>query len=408
MTTKIILDITLTIIIIYIFFIYNVEHNSNLSDTDEIINVRSKYKEDIKQIKYLYDIAKKIQIENEYLTVSQKQLIIGSDATGDIRFTDCFASGYISVGSAKINQNGDIFGNNLKLNGSISNNSNIITGSIIASANNDKGDLIQLINTQKKDDKWIISNTKSDDINNNKLSFTKMIGNTGATDNTKYISVLELYDNGDVNIPGNLKVSTLVTNNIFQKRNKARYIRVGNMITIGLPDLNGKIEEINNSELAVENNWSLIEIKVINHSGKNVALNKDVSIINSIAYRKNNIFGANLYDDNKYSNIINGIIFNGNIPHDNLSSGNVTGYFGGDGFHQLEIDLNNEDDIYSIELYNRFNGSKSDNGIHISARMNGTVVELISGDKNKPETLIINRRIHTGLWTSVYSKEYIL
>ena len=75
MTTKIIFDITLTIVIIYIFFIYNVEHSTDIpyDIQDEIKNVSDKYKDDVKQIKYLYDIAKKIQIENEYLTVSQKQ-----------------------------------------------------------------------------------------------------------------------------------------------------------------------------------------------------------------------------------------------------------------------------------------------------------------------------------------------
>jgi len=395
MTTKIIFDITLTIVIIYIFFIYNVEHTTDIPDAVEIKNVPDKYKDDVKQIKYLYDIAKKIQIENEYLTVSQKQLIIGSGATGptgatgDIRFADCFASGYISVGSAKIDQTGDIYGNNLNLKGSISIDSNIdsidsiITGSIIAEANNNKGDLIELINNQKKDDKWIISNTKSEDINDNKLSFTKKIGNT------KDISVLELYDNGDVNIPGNLKVSDLYVNNIYQKKNKAKYIRVGNMMTqsITIPNLNGKIITDEISELALPN-WSLTQIIVLDHTGKNVARSKPVSIIFSTPLQISD------YDNNPNN------ITNSTILYNNLQLSTRKGYYGGTGYHHLEIELENECDIYRIELYN-MNALPSD--LQTTSKMNGTIVELISNDKK-----IINRRIHTGLWTSVMSKEYIL
>jgi hypothetical protein len=362
MTTKIIFDITLTIVIIYIFFIYNVEHNIDLPD--EIQNVQLKYKNDINEIKYLYDIAKKIQIENEYLTVSQKQLIIGSGATGptgatgDIRFADCFASGYISVGSAKITRDGDIYGNNLNLKGSIiAEANNIFTGGIIAEANNDKGDLIELINTQKKDDKWIISNTKSEDINDNKLSFTKKIGNT------KDISVLELYDNGDVNIPGNLKVHRLVVNNIYKKRNKARYIRVGNK----------------KSELAVPNYWSLKQIKVFDHNDINVAQGNSVIVTTNL--------GSPV------------VMSTYNNDPNNIVKDNMDGYYGGLGEHELQIDLVDEYDIYRIELYNINITNYQEN----LSRMNGTNVELISYDGQT-----INRKIHTGLWKSVFSKEYIL
>ena len=390
MTTKIIFDITLTIIIIYIFFIYNVEHNSDVSDkdtsiiyeTEEIKNVRSKYIDDVKQIKYLYDIAKKIQIENEYLTVSQKQLIIGSGATGatgDIKFTDCFASGYISVGSAKITQSGDIYGNNLNLKGSISNIGDILTGSIIVEANNDKGDLIELINTQKKDDKWIISNTKSKNINDNKLSFTKIIGNT------KDISVLELYDNGDVNIPGNLKVSELYVNNIYQKRNKAKYIRVGNMITTDLSSLNGQTK----SELAVPNYWSLTQIRVYDHKGDNVA--RSATNVSTIHSKTFTFPGYN----NIPSNIVNSELLYNNVP----GTSTMIGYYGGVGYHLLEIELKEEYDIYRIELYNMYIPSD----LEKTSRMNGTMVELINYDHS-----FVNRRIHTGLWTSVFSKEYTL
>ena len=55
MTIKLIFDITLTIIIIYIFFIYNVEHATDVSDTDKQITdaVERIYLTDVEAIRNL-------------------------------------------------------------------------------------------------------------------------------------------------------------------------------------------------------------------------------------------------------------------------------------------------------------------------------------------------------------------
>ena len=207
--------------------------------------------------------------------------------------------------------------------------------------------------------------------------------------------------------------------------------------SITIPNLNGQSNTIT-SELAVKDYWSLIEIKVFDHNDINVAL---VGSAINIAGDPHKPLHIRTNQDlistvNIPKNIISGTIFNNNIMHDNLSigsiTGNFTGYFGGTGYHQIEITLKEEVDIYRIELYNRYNYDydtvlykkyeKAYNddysssiaiantydgipgvGIHISARMNGTIVELINSDKS-----FVNRRIHTGLWTSVMSKEYIL
>ena len=249
MTTKLIFDITLTIIIIYIFFIYNVEHATNVSETQtykEIKDfVKKIYNEDVEDIRYLSDVAKKLHTDSYSLTIPG-QLIVDNttDQTGEIIFTDCFANGNITIGSNKalIKQNGDISGNNLILKGNISNIGNItVTKGIIS------GNQIQLKNTLKKNN-WIISNTKSNNNtinNNNKLSFMRM------NEDIENGSALDLYDDGNVKIPGNLKVDTLTADNVLIKRNRARYIRVGNIHSTDLYDLFGGKKEDKKSEFAV-------------------------------------------------------------------------------------------------------------------------------------------------------------
>jgi hypothetical protein len=252
-------------------------------------------------------------------------------------------------------------------------------------------------------------------------------------------SALDLYDDGNVKIPGNLKVDTLTADNVLIKRNRARYIRVGNIHSTNLYDLFGENKKDKTSEFAVADYWSLIKIRVLDHDGNNILVTKTgISVMkiegdpytNTInigtGAKQNPIYSAN---ENKITNIINGNIYsNPGIPSDNLSISNILGYHGGKGIHQLEIDLVDEYDIACIELYNRYTSitdkqfrtsdgdlkNKNENetsisydgipgiGIKVSSRMNGTIVELISADK------IINRSIHTGLWTDVYFKQYIL
>ena len=87
MTTKIIFDITLIIVIIYIFFIYNVEHNSDLPDTNkQIIDaVKKIYQVDVEAIRNLSAVASNLLTEN-------KLTIPGNiNVCGEIIFKNCFA-----------------------------------------------------------------------------------------------------------------------------------------------------------------------------------------------------------------------------------------------------------------------------------------------------------------------------
>ena len=438
MTTKIIFDITLTIIIIYIFFIYNVENFVDTSETYKEIKdvVKKIYNEDVESIRKLSEIAKKLHTDSSSLTIPG-QLIVDNTTgqTGEIICTDSFANGNITIGSnnALIKQNGDISGNNLSLKGNISN-----IGNITVTKGTITGNQIQLKNTLKKDN-WIISNIKSNNDtinNNNKLSFMRM------NEDIEKGTALDLYDDGNVKIPGNLKVDTLTVDNILIKRNKARYIRVGNMQS----DLNKLVGEnkVKTSGLAVDDYWSLIEIKVFDHKGIDITATASGITVKNVegggeAYTKTittTKTSKSIYlpSENKPQNIINNMIYSDpRKPSDNLSTTNILGYHGGKGPQQLEIDLVNEYDISYIELYNRFS-VVSDNqiikdgkvdtkystssgydgiagvGIHETSRMNGTIVELISSipPGKTLDDRIINRSIHTGLWTKIYVKQYIL
>ena len=444
MTTKLLFDITLTIIIIYIFFIYNVENFVDTSETYKEIKdvVKKIYNEDVESIRKLSEVAKKLHTNSSSLTIPG-QLIVDNTTgqTGEIIYTDSFANGNITIGSnnALIKQNGDISGNNLSLKGNISN-----IGNITVTKGTITGNQIQLKNTLKKDN-WIISNIKSNNDtinNNNKLSFMRM------NEDIEKGTALDLYDDGNVKIPGNLKVDTLTVDKILIKRNKARYIRVGNMQSTDLNKLVGEKNEVNTSELAVNDYWSLIEIKIFDHKGINITTTTTgigVTGIEGGAYTNTITTGAGIYksskdiylpSENKPQNIINGRIYSDSRkPSDNLSTTNILGYHGGKGPQQLEIDLVNEYDISYIELYNRFSvisdnkimidgekKSKSDYtsnnnydgipgvGIDETSRMNGTIVELISSipPGKTLDDRIINRSIHTGIWTRIYVKQYIL
>ena len=447
MTTKLIFNITLTIIIIYIFFIYNVENFEDTPETNKQIKdaINNVYLADVDAIRNLSEFTSNLQTTNK-LTLPG-QLIV----SGEIRSTNCFASGNIGIVSesnvtilnAQIKQNGDIYGNNLNLRGTITNIGNITltNGNINVSSDTINGDQIQLINTLKKNnpdqtDKWIISNTTGNnatvnttsvnnttvntsmcnnatvntssgsdfdsifksinDVNNNKLSFTRMNGDIDKG------SVLELYDNGNVNIPGNLEVGDLTTNYCLTKRNRARFIRVGNFQSTDLKELmiNNPETKFSIPNIALDN-WQLIEIRVFDHKGVNVSKEKNVSKIPGSGEP------YPLPIKTPIENIVNGIIFkNPKIPSDNISEG----YIGGVGRHLLQIDLCDEYDISHIELYNRFVYEYGNE--NITTRMNGTIVELISGKKDNPNDPykpdIINRRIHTGIWTNIMSKEFLL
>jgi hypothetical protein len=248
--------------------------------------------------------------------------------------------------NAQINKDGDIEGYKLNLK-----------------------DDISLINRTPTKSKWNISNTENN--NDTKLSFTRMIGNTNKS------AVLDLYENGDVNISGNLKV-----NNVLKTKNRARFIRVGNIQSI-TSEFSGNLiisdtttPQTNNPLPGVEKDWSLIEIKVFDHKGGNIAKDKKVTI--------------------KVGSALN------NSPPTNITNNIGVGYQGTGDRNQLEIDLGDEYDISQIQLFNTLDQK-------YTKRMNNTIVELISGTKDIPaEPKIINRIINTGLWDRISSKEFML
>jgi hypothetical protein len=158
--------------------------------------------------------------------------------------------------------------------------------------------------------------------------------------------------------------STINCNKLQLKENRARYIRIGNK---QVPELR-------------QNSWTLIEAKVYNSDGVNIALNKPVAILEGSAT-----------NGTAPGNITNNQIFPNNAQADNYN----LGYHGNDGINVLQIDLGGNNYISQIELYNRWNAD-------VDWRMNGTTIELYdeSGARNKI--------IYTGLWHRQYSKTFLL
>ncbi len=178
----------------------------------------------------------------------------------------------------------------------------------------------------------------------------------------------KLEENGNLSVQGNISTNGIV----YQKRNKARYIKVGNAIDTKLQ----------------EGYWTLIELQAYDHAGNNVALNKTVTLVSGTAYSNSLV-----------SKITDGNIFSGGS---NLSSGNNNnsdnsdqGFHGNTGSNVIQIDLGSEIDLAEIVLFNRWNEN-------YDSRMDGTTIELIGADG------VRNRIIYTGLWHRQYSKEYLL
>jgi hypothetical protein len=79
------------------------------------------------------------------------------------------------------------------------------------------------------------------------------------------------------------------------------------------------------------------------------------------------------------------------------------GYHGKDALlkHALKYDLGKEYYIDQIVLHNRW-WEGSWNKVSVTARMNGTTIELYDANNNRLRT------IQTGNWHNIYSKEYLL
>ena len=389
MTIKLILNITLTIIIIYIFFIYNVENLEDTPETNKQITdaVKRIYLADVEAIRNLGAIAGKLNtgdkldfpgqlnIKTTLATNGLDPTILPPSWTGGIRFLDGYSSGIMGFGpdgrqvKARIDKEGNIEGNNLKLLGNITLTNGNINGNITLTNGSIGFGTGTALNAQIKENGDINGNNLilTGDINGNKLTSSNITS-------TNLIS------------QGNITGINLIANNILTKRNKARYIRVGNKMTPSTEIKN--LDGSTNTDVSpsAQDFWHLIEIRVLDKDGINKAEKLEVTAVGV----------STPYGSTKINNITNGLI------HASDSGDNIkNGYEGGKGLHQLEIDLTSEIEIHTIELFNRVLKN-------YGSRMNGTVVELISGDKTKPETLIINRRIHTGLWNYEYYRQYIL
>jgi hypothetical protein len=381
MKKEIILLSVLCIIILYVFTIHKIEEMTNSSDTTETPGTTEQIKEAVKQI-YLADVESIRNLSNVASKLQTNGLNIpGTITASDLNIVNGNASGTFNFGSkANINSLGDIIGNSLTVSGNMVGNNLTVTGltNITGRLLTPSGHTIQCLGRQH------IAGDES-------LYLLYKHG---------LIVGKERGSSGNATIQGKLTVNDSLTVNgvtFDTNKNKARYIRVGNMKSIDIINRNTGKKSINNiSPLAVKNYWTLIEIRVLDKNGVNVAELKDVT----------QIYGSPIANTSPL-NITNGKIFpdSSKPSKDNY----LDGYVGGTGTHQLEIDLGIEIDIDAIELYNRYEGRKDENkssptyDIDIEARMNGTIVELINGNKD-----IINRTIHTGLWHRTYSKEYIL
>jgi len=399
MKKEIILLSVLCIIILYVFSIYKIEEMENTSDTSK---TTTEIKEAVKQL-YLADVESIRNLSN----VATKLQTNGLDIPGKIKITGDLSvdgittmSGYVlntpdnhqitcagrqhTFGPTEfyiLNKLGLVVGKNKDWgdstgNASIQGNLSIdgittMYGSVLNTPANHQITCAGRQHTDGPTEFYIL----------NKLGL--VVGK-------------EWGGNGNASIQGNLAVD----GNIFNAKNKAKYIRVGNMYSTDIPELSTGIKRTDSVSPLAYPAWLLVEIKVYDHNGTNVALNRPVTRLrgNPLIDREQQITETN----NKIENITNGKIFNNSstIPTDNLYPKNnnniMQGYMGNNSQHQLEIELDIQYDISHIELYNRFN-------FDFTVRMNGTVVELINHDKT-----FINRTIHTGIWTGTYSKEYIL
>ena len=418
-----------------------------------------------------------------------------------LTFIDGYASGNMVFGpnattiNAQIEKDGTINGKNLNLKGNLriidGGIINVDNGSMNVTANTIDPGHFKLTNALKNSNNeamvWSMSNIKSNsnNKNGNKLSFSRKMGYT-----TAFIPSLELYDSGDVNIPGNLTVNGNIPgylrfnelNDILIKKNRVRFIRVGNMkstdiftegeyramfsnldfssmnfsnttnstantgqteidrltreleiakLNLPIAGLTDVLNRVNTTATNSTANttatnsaantgqtgqtgqfvWTLIEIRVFDDTGTNIALGKSVSV-------KSGLTGPPIYPLN---NIINDKISENKTDIDAVINTDmiINGYQAkGPNPHQLEIDLKGEFNISQIQLFN----------IKVPSRtniMNNTIVELISdygpkkyitnrndpnyyNDDKIPQQLVIKRRINTGLWDGIYSKEFLL
>ena len=384
MKTDLVFLLIFGIIIIYIFIIYKVENMADVSNIDQIKEaVKQVYMADIEAIRNLSEVAQKIQANG--LTIPahaniRGRMSIGSNTnakdladyiglsvenTNDTHIrlktkADDNKSVYLinRDGHLRVNTHGigDMFGVNRDghtYNVCTNDNVHHFVG---------KGDNPYI--TLSKEGEW---GGKSWYMQNVKNDGTNKIFRIGVHDEGPKLDIHKngnTYFAGDINGPKNVNVGGQINSrgNILEKRNRARFIRVGNK----------------NSELK-QDSWTLIQIRVFDNNGTDVALSKPVTILDGSATNNTN-----------ETNITKGVIFDKGLQ-DNY----YLGFHGAAGVSVLQIDLGAEYDLSQIQLFNRWNDS-------VDWRMNGTTIELFGADRQR------NRIIHTGLWHRQYSKEFLL
>jgi len=354
---KIIFNILLVIIIIYIFFT-SVENFEATGPTDVIKEaVKQVYLADVESIRNLSVVAKKLQEDGGLVTPANMSI-----------------RGKLNIGSPS--------------------NVKDLPANVALSVENATDTSIRLKTNADDTKNCSLKNTDGTFIIENKNSVPAfvMVPDGTITVKNSIITPGDLKASGaisgaSINVSGEIKSNNVTTGNIsaatinapsiiaqnitgLNTRNRARYIIVGNHKR---PDL-------------AHSAWSLIEIEVYDNNGTNIIKDKPVTIKHGKRYDATN-FGPELTNDGK--------IF---TAPTNLADNIQLGYHGEGGtttIHALEYDLGSEMYIDQIVLHNRFNGD-------IGRRLNGTTIELLNNNK------VPLRTIQTGNWHGIYSKEYLL
>ena len=237
--------IVISIVIAYLFVLYKVDCNSDkiekmadIGTVDQIKDaVRQVYQADVEAIRNLSNVATQLQAGG--ITVPGQLKVGGKLSTnnldpsnmpdgwgGGLRIFDGYASGTMGFGpdgkklNAYINSGGAIVGidatiaNNLTSTNLTSTNINGIN--INASNKTNEGGSISIKNELKngkanQTNSWTIWNMTGD--YGNKLSFWRYNG-----DGVNAGPALDLFDDGTVNVPGNLKVGDVVLTPDILKR----------------------------------------------------------------------------------------------------------------------------------------------------------------------------------------------
>jgi uncharacterized protein YpmB len=349
---KIIFNILLVIIIIYIFFT-SVEHLENTGPTDAIKEaVKQVYLADVESIRNLSIVAKKLQEDGGLVTPANMSI-----------------RGKLNIGSPS--------------------NVKDLPANVALSVENTTDTSIRLKTKADDTKNCSLKNTDGTFIIENKNSVPAfvMVPDGTITVKNSIITPGDLKASGaisgaSINVSGEIKSNNVTTGNIsattinaqnitgLNTRNRARYIIVGNHKR---PDL-------------AHSAWTLIEIEVYDNNGTNIIKNKPVTIKHGKRLDGNQ-FGPELSND--------GNIF---TAPTNLGDNIQLGYHGEGGtttIHALEYDLGSEMYIDQIVLHNRMNPE-------LTRRLNGTTIELLNNNK------VPLRIIQTGNWHGIYSKEYLL